>query len=277
MTSKPENLPSTIVGNVPESLRALVAQGVTGDSSLETMKHHRVLNRINLIQGMSSREMKTKFGEGSIVIPASEILLAKVGESFNFVPVMFFDEYISWNDRNDKSGPKIHERSLDRASALAVKASDANRRSEDYGEVQSNGKRYVRKHTHHLNFLVVIYSGPFKGTLCVLSFSRSEFRKGMAFISAIKMRKIQAGGYTSQAPLWATNWTLTPGPRKNEKGEWWGYDISPASEPFIEEADIPSFQKMHTELLAEYKAQAIVVGHEAADTGEDNPADSQEM
>lgn len=281
MATKNDNVPSTIVGNVPESLLSLVAQNPVGDSSLETMKHHRVLNRISLIQGMTAKEMKQKFGEGSIVIPASDVCLAKLGEKFDFVPVMFFDEFVTWNDRADKSQPsKIFERSYDRASLIAVKAGDPNRRAEQYGEEQTgpNGKFYFkRKHTHHLNFLIMIYSGQFKGTMCALSFSRSEFKKGLSFISAIKMRKITNGAHSVQAPLWATVWSITPGDRKNDKGEWYGYDISPAEKPFIDNADVMPFKTIHEELMKEYKDRAISVGHEAAEMGEDSAADETEM
>lgn len=269
MTSKSSDNVPTRVGNVPESLLALVGQQGFKDTSLETMKHHRVLNRISLIQGMSAKEMKQKFGEGSLVIPASDVLIAKKGESIDFVPLLFFDQFISWGDRRDKSGPKIKAKSFDRGSDIAIKAADPVKRREEYGPSQmgQDGKpyRFVMSHTHHLDFLVMIYSGAFKGTMCALSFSRSDWRNGMKFISQIKMRKI--GAY--QAPLWATVWSLSSGDRKNEKGEWHGLDVDSANEPWVAEADMAAFQKIHEELYKDYADRAIEVGHEAADTGSD--------
>jgi hypothetical protein len=247
------------VGDVPEALLNLALAG-GGDDSLETMRHHRVLNRLALVQGMSKREVKDQFGEGSFVIPAANIKVSGRNETFDIIPVMFFDEFITWSDRNDKSGPKIRERSLDRSSVLAAKCGDPMRRQEAYGDVAT---KFKMKHTHHLNFLVVLDSGELKGTLAVLSFSRSEFRTGMAFISAIKLRRLNG----SQAPLWATRWTVTTGNRKNEKGEWYGIDVSPASSPWIDGEMIAPMKAMHEELKREYKEQALVVGHEAADLG----------
>lgn len=264
MSNQSSNLPS-IVGNVPEALLNLVTRGDFKDTSLETMKHHRVLNRMAIVQGQSQREVKAKFGEGAVIIPVAELKLGDKDVEFDAVPVMFFDEFITWNDRNDKTSPKIRDKSLDRASVIAQKSADPNLRQEAYGEEAS---KFKMRHTHHLTFLVVIYSGPYKGTLCAMSFSRGEFRKGMAFINAIKMRRING----TQAPLWATNWRFSVGERKNEKGEWYGFDFENADSPWIAGEDMAQMQTLHSELLKDYKEQAIVVGHEAADLAGDEEA-----
>lgn len=273
-----ENLP-TRVGNIPASLIAMAESGAMGDS-LETMRHHRVLNRLNLVQPTSGRDFKTDFGEGSVIIPVSKTLVIKRGDSVDLTPVMFFDEYVTWRDRDDKTGgAKIIARSFDRAGEIARKAGDANLRKEPYGEPQGpKQERFQMSHTHHLNFPVVLMSGQFKGTLCVMSFSRSAFRTGMSFISAIKMRKIQVPGRPPiQAPLWSTKWTLKVGDRKNEKGEWYGWDLTAATEPYAADEELPPLRAMHEELLKEYREQALDVGHEAGETGHDDPAAETEM
>jgi len=266
------------VGDVPASLLAMIEQGKLPDT-METMRHHRILNRVAILQPMSGMEFKKKYGEGSAIIPAADQLLIKTDESFDMVPVMFFDEFVCWADRRDKSGPMIREKSLDRASILAAKCSDPNRRKEAYGEPLPDGTRLTMRNTHHLNFLCVVYSGPLKGTQCVVSLNRAEFKKGMSLISAIRMRKIQAGNYQVQAPMWSTVWKVTVGHRTNDKGQWYGFDFSPADQPWVDNDDAEPFKSMYDELLKDYKEQLIVVGHEAAEgkVEGDDPANETEM
>lgn len=263
-----EQLPVS-VGDVPQELIAMMEAGEIGDS-LETLRHHRILNRLKVVQGMSKREVKAKYGEGSIIIPVTESLIAKVDGKVDFVPVMFFDEFISWNDRDDTASPKIHDKSLDLAGKIAVLSASPTKRSEKYGD-NGKGGQFVRKHTHHLNFLVVLYSGDLKGTLCVLSFSRGEFSKGLGFVGMVKSQRVKTATFTASAPLWSQVWTMSVGPRKNDKGEWWGVDIAPADNPRIANDDVRPFKTMHEELLKDYREQLLVVGHEAAEDDEMGP------
>lgn len=264
------DLPIAKVGDVPAHLLALVSQDLP--DSLATMRHHRVLNRVGVIQPSTKSDKKQKYGpEGTVVIPASETVLAGYGEEFDVTPVMFFDEFIQWGDRKDTAGKMIREKSLDLASALAVKCQDGSKWTEKYGDKQ----QFIAKNTHHLNFLCVVMSGDLKGTLVVLSFIRTEFKKGNAWIGAIQQRKI--GG--RQAPLYTSVWTMKSASRTNDKGEWFGLDFRSAAEPWVSAEDLPQLKAMHEQLVTDYKAQALEVGHETAerDTGESNPADSTEM
>lgn len=264
-TKKTNDLPVTHVGDVPAHMLALVGQDQP--DSLETMRHHRILNRLAVIQSNSPREKKDKFSEASIAIPAVDLKVCGKDETVLVVPVMFFDEYIQWGDRKDKTGAMMRERSVSRTSKLAIACDDPQRWRVKYGEEQ----QYVARNCHHLNFLVVIYSGALKGTLAVASFSRSEYKKGTAWMANIQQRRING----RQAPLWSQVWEFKVSPRKNEHGEWYGIDFANPSEApgWILSEEIDAMRAMHEQLLADYKAQALEVGHEEAETasGGDEP------
>jgi hypothetical protein len=246
---------------------SFLKQFVEEDKSVEALKEHRVLNRISVIQSNSPREIKDKFGEGSLAVPASEALVALKDASVEFVPVFFFDEFVTWSDRDDTASMMILDRSVDPASEVACKAKDFDLMFESYGpKVKDSDKlQFTKRHSHHLNFVGMLYSGTFKGTPVVITFSRSDFKKGKAFISAILMRKVDG----EQAPLWSTRWKVFSEPRKNEKGEWYGLGFSNADDPWIEEGDAPYFKQMHEEMCAFHEASRLTVAHEAADVGDE--------
>jgi hypothetical protein len=245
---------------------------VEADTSVETLKEHRVLNRLAVIQSNSPREVKEKFGEGSLAIPASEAVVVKIDERVEFVPVFFFDEYVTWADRDDSAGPMILERSTDATSELAQKAGDFDRMREKYGEPDNDGELpFTMRHCHHLNFAGMLYSGDLSGTPIVVTFSRGDFKKGRSFISAILMRKVDG----KQAPLWATRWQLYSEPRKNDKGEWYGIGFSNAEDPWIKESDAESLKLLHEEMKEFYEAQRLSVAHEAAEIEEDEEGEKR--
>ncbi len=259
MTSRDKTDIEKIGADLPEYLQELAE----GDTSLDQLKEHRVLNRLAVIQDQSPREVKALYGAASIAIPASEITVCKGGEdeSVSFVPVFFFDEFCLWSDRDDKGSPMIQKRSLDKTSDIARKAQDFDRMREPYGEPDDDGKLpYVRRYVHHLNFCGMIYGdSPLRGTPIVLSYQKGEFKKGSAFISALQMRR---------APLWSTVWDLTVGERKNDKGEWYGIDFSNAESPWVDEEDAAAMKSRHEELKEFYKERRLGVGHEVAEAAE---------
>ena len=271
-TKKTNDLPVAHVGDVPDHKLALVGQDQP--DSLQTMRHHRVLNRLAVIQSNSPREKKEKFEEASIAIPAVDLKVCSKDESVLVVPVMFFDEFIQWGDRKDKTGPMIREKTVNLTSKLAAACDDPQRWRVKYGDNQ----QFEARNNHHLNFLVVIYSGPLKGTLAVASFARSEYKKGTAWMANIQQRRING----RQAPLWSQVWEFKVGPRKNEHGEWYGIDFANPStaSPWIEGQEIEAMRAMHEQLLVDYKAQILDVGHKEAEvasgSGEPTPAGETE-
>lgn len=260
------------VGDVPPQYLMHLAETDAGSESLETMRHHRVLNRVAVIQSNSPSEKKSKYGEAAAVIPATDTVFCRRDEQVEVVPVMFFDEFVQWGDRKDKEGRMIRETTLDRASVLAAKAQDRNRWYEPYGD---NGQ-FKARNCHHLNFVCAVVgpeTHPMRGQIVVLSFSRGEFRVGYGWIGKIQQRRIGA----RQAPIWTTRWKLSIGHRSNEDGEWFGVDVDqPDTTPWAAGEDLPVLENMHVTLKQEYKDKALSVGHEAAETVEGSPDASGE-
>lgn len=240
----------------------------------DAMREYRILPRLKLIQAMTKQELKTKFGEGSVILSPGEALVMKNGEKVLFVPVFFFAEFMAWSDRNDKGSQMITERSLDKTSEVALKARDRARRFEPYGEIDAKTKtpRFTRRYIEFLNFPGFIYTDPddvgegdpLKGQAVTLSFSKGEFRKGRAYINAVSLRRV--GSRT--APLWSQVWSLTPAFRDEGEKKWWGLDFENPEgvSPYIRQEEIEFFKGAHEELKKLYEQKAL--GVDASDAGE---------
>jgi hypothetical protein len=257
------------VGNVPEHLLALM-QTVDGSDSLQTMKHHRILNIIAVVKSNSPIEKKKEYGEGSMVIPSTKTVVAKLGESIEVIPVMFFDEFIKWGDRKDTAGPMIREKTLNRSSKLAQLCQNPQTWNEVYGSSQPP---YMARNTHHLNFMCLIASGPLTGQLVVVSFARGEFKQGIGWMGSIQQRRFNG----RLMPLYASVWELSVSHRANSKGEWYGIDVRPAAQPYASAEQVELARPIHEQLLQDYKSNSLEVDHEqavetegvgASDTGE---------
>lgn len=248
------------VGNIPEHLRALMTSGDNKYADVNAnLQKHRILSRLVLVESMS-KELKKQFKEGDIVIPNTMTCVIPKGESVNFVPVMFYDEYISWWDRKDVGQESaIKDRSFSDTSEIARKSMDHNLREEAYGD-----KDYKIKHSHHLNFLVKLTSGNHADTLCVLSFSRGRFKDGKQLIGAIQMRKVPTPEGPVGVPMFMTQWTLSAGDRTNKTNdEYFSYDIEPAAEPWVgDTALVDRFHELNAELTKEYRDNVLRVDHE---------------
>jgi hypothetical protein len=272
MTSLKKTTDSAVarVGDIPEHMLAMLAEQKEHDS-LANMRHHRTLARVAIIQGSTKGELKEKYGEGSLVIVSAEKVLCKVNEFVDLVPVLFFDEYIAWNDRKDKISPMIHEKSFEHGSIVASKAGVREKWSEKYGDKLEFERRYA----HHLNFVCAVYGNhELKGVPVTLSYSRGSFKKGRALIDAIKLRRING----MQVPLYGSVFRFMPARERNDKGEWWvaGFkNPDPPESPWIASADAPIAKTMHDELLKDYESRDLSVKHEEAEkaTGDDPGVD----
>lgn len=257
------------VGEVPSHLLQLMTANPQMSTGLETMKHIRILNRIAVIQSNSPKDKKDKFGESALCVPATDMLLAGKGQAFDFVPVMFFDEFIAWNDRKDVASPMIAESTTDRNSQLAQRCQDPKSWAQPYGP----DNKFTRKNNHHLNFLAVVYSGQFKGELVVLSLARSNWKTGEALIGKIRQRKING----TQVPMWATVWSARTVFTKKDDNEWYKVEINSAEVPWVAAEDLKQMQAIYEELLSSFKANDIAVGHEAAERTEEAVTMDDEM
>ena len=261
-----------IVGDVPAHLLQLVGE-VDGKETIETMQHHRVLNRLDIVQSMSPLARKEKHKEGSAIVSATDMKVAGFQEFIDVIPVMFFDEFIAWNDRNDKgASSKIHEQTLDMNSQLALKCQDKRTWKEAYGETDPNtGRpRFLRSNTHHLTFVCLCTSGVLQGQVVAFSLARGNWGAGTAWIGKIKSRQV-AG---KQAPLFATRWKARVIPKNGRGGEsYFGWEIEQADSPWATPEEIVVTRELHEQLKAEYKQKALRVDHSASDDEETVAAD----
>ena len=203
---------------------------------------------------MSDATVKEQCGEGAAVLQPGNVLLSKAKQGFNFVPLFFFPEFITWKDRRDQGGSPIHERSSDKAGHIAGMSRDHEQRFEPYpGGPKSDPYKY--RHVEHLNFAGVLYGGDMHMTPAAMSFSKGELNVGKNLCSAALLRK--AGQHP--APLWSQVWEFTPNQREAGGFAWWGLDFSNPSNPWIEEGEVGAFQALHEELKALHQTAKLSV------------------
>ena len=263
---------SSITKVTPTGVPAYLAQHMEADHSLDAMKEYRVVPRLKIVQSTTDQALKTSFGEGSVVLAPSNTpaIMMERGQTktpmVTLVPVFFFNEFCTWKDLKDKNNelPKIIARSYDKASEIAIRANDPNKRIWKYNHKKDGDKTiavpdpngsYKARDVNHLNFLCIVYeeSHPLKGQLVTLSFARGEFGQGRNFISAVSMRRI---------PLWSQVWAIGSAYRDRGDKKWFGWDYAVPGEgksPNIKEEEVQYFMAAHNELAQLHRGGNVVV------------------
>lgn len=221
------------------------------DFGVSELVKYIVPPRLKVVQPLSNTELKTVFNEGDAVIVPQMSLLAPIkltdnhkpsielgGEPFNFIPVFFFAEWLTWNPIEMKGAlPAIRDRSLDPKSPLAFKA----RSQATWFEPCPEKRDFNVRHVEHLNFLVMLVGEhELADTPFIISFSRSGHKDGSNLAQLIKMRK---------APIYGCQFEGRVTWRENSKGQWWGVACTNPS-------TVPSFvtdQALYNALKAKNK------------------------
>lgn len=174
---------------------------------------------VKIMQKQSDDALLGQFPKGSVILRPVDILVASVGQSFKFIPLMQFTEYVTWAPIEMKGQvPAILDRTFDQRTELARKATDANRWIEN--GYSFNGKKIDKvRHVEHIVFVIQLFDHPAGELTAALSFARAEHKTGRSFASLLKMRNADAFGCIFEAVVPAE-------PRKNEKGSWYGLNIS---------------------------------------------------
>jgi len=254
---------------------AWLATHAEEDTSIDSLAEHRVLPRLKIIQQMTDVTMREALGEGSVILQPGEVRVVTRDESFEFVPVFFFTEFLEMSDLKDTGSPMILERSFDASSELAKMARDPDQWERGYGTQNEKGNyQFTARRCETLNFVGFICGGDapaeLNGVPVTLIFSRGEFTKGRAFITAITMRRIGS----SVAPLWSQRWEFTPNMREKGGNAWYGLDFANAQQPYIDE-DLADFMRSaHEEFKGLHESKALVVDHE--EPGDAPPQDDGE-
>lgn len=245
------------------------------DTSLQTMSQYVNIPRIKIIQSQTDATLKETFGEGNAILRPGDILVAKKGVGFRFVPLFFFSEYCLWNDYKDKERPGIQERTFDENHEIAKRSKDKTLRSKIYPGHENKpdkDKRY-QSYVQHLCLPGILYGDhSLASTPCVISFERGEYFTGKSFLSAIQMRRENFPGNIRKCPpLWSQCWELFVDPKQHTspQGQWWGFGYRAAG--LADQNDFPSLKAQHLELATLHQAKLIRVDH-ADNLGDTAPA-----
>jgi hypothetical protein len=272
----------TMDAQLPDFMRAEKPDG------LEMLKQYIRPARMKILQKSSSSELLQVFDVGQPIVTPVNVALAGmimdkngkkstgVSEKFYIAPLFFFPEWLTINPIQMRGKlPFIRSRTTDPKSRIAAMSRNQDTRM----EICPEEPQYSIRHVEVLNFIVVPITSPdnpLGGTQMVMSFSKAEHKTGSLFASLIQMRKAHLYGCQFEV--------FTSGPdqgRKNDKGEWWGYNISNPSEgsgvaPFCQDkARYDALQNAYNDLKAAHAASRIIVDHD--DEVEDAPADSKEF
>lgn len=268
---------TTAVQKVQPDISALVAQ-FEGDDSLDSMAQHRIVPRLKIMQGLSEQGMKEAAGgEGAVVLAPGGMPLCPRNEIITVNPLFFFAEYVVWNDKDDTSLPRVHDRSFELATSpkgdIARRALDMKLREERYGGTDQ--KPLKRRWVEHLCFVCMLVSTPdgsATGEIVTLSFEKGENMQGRSFINSIRARRVDGPDGPIKVALWAQLWNLKTSLRTKGSNKWWGFDFTASDPSIINPEDAAARKALHENLKAEFAARTLVV--DRADEGGDDPSAS---
>ena len=243
---------------VPDYLK-----NVEGDKSLDSIKQYVRPPRVKVVQAMTDEKIKELFGVGDVVLLPDNIGILKaardergnvlVGQTipFVFTPLFFFTEFCLWNPLEMKGKlPAIRERTFDHNSKIAIRARDFHNRKMPCPEDPAHDCIFCE----HLNFIIKIQG---HDEPAILTFSRGEFKAGQNFAALIKMRGV---------PLYANIFAANLAHRKNDKGNWYGLDISNPNlddtSPYVGEELFKQYQQFFEKYMKDFEEKLIEVNYE---------------
>jgi len=263
--SRTETAINKVEGVDPNYLQKYIKE----DKSLDTLKEQRVVPRLKIIQATSETDLKTNFGEGTVIVRPGDAMICKFENdprSFDFVPLFFFIEWAKWADLRAGSGPMILERTHDPASELAIKSKNFDTRMEVYEghDKLPEPDRHCYRYVEHLRFIGLIHGDhPLVGTPVTLSFERGEWGQGKNFISAVTLRRQKVNDVSQPVPLWAQVWTLQPKHRAPDASrKWYGFGFEPANPSLIREDEAEAMSALHAEFKDLFAQQRLTVQDE---------------
>jgi len=232
---------------------------------VEDLSKHIVPARIKVVQKQSKQELLDLFMPGDVIaVPLMAVIAegerdakgrpVEGGEArFNIIPVFFYAEYCTWNDREKcPNDPAILYRTLDPKDPVAIKARNQRTRIENHPSV-ADAKV---EHAEHLNFVVVLDDHPLgMDQQFILSFMRGSHQQGTNFAARIKARK---------APIFGCRFEAKVMLKKNMKGEWFVLDCdNPSDErPWVDKDTYEALKMVHEQYQQYYNDNLIRVNYE---------------
>ena len=172
-------------------------------------------------------------------------------DSINVIPCHYKRQYIEWQDRGTSSGAPvaIHEADSDIVSQTT--------RGKDYKDRLPNGN-YLDNTASH--FVLVTGSNPQTALISMKSTQLKVSRKWNSMMMGIKMQG-KNGLFTP--PTYSHIYNLSTVQMSNDKGTWFGWDVSKVSP--VEDADLYNMAKQFATSVGKGETQAKY-GSEENDT-----------
>ena len=135
-------------------------------------------------------------------------------DQINVLPVFYKRKYIEWQDRGTSTGAPvaIHEADSDIISQTT--------RGKDYKDRLPNGN-YLENTADH--FVILMGSSPQTALISMKATQLKVSRKWNSMMMGIKMQG-KSGLFTP--PTYSHIYTLKTVPMSNDKGSWFGWDVS---------------------------------------------------
>jgi len=238
---------------------------------IENLKEFVVPPFIKIVQRNASEELLKSFSGGDVILSPTNAIVAEMPRdnkgreiegsitSFQFVPILFYPEWISWNPIEMKGQESsIRYRTVDANDPIVGKARNPKLRAEPHPN-DSTGKLFIR-HVEHLNFIIQLRNHALSGEAAILSFARGEWKAGSKFAGLIKLRK---------APLYGCVFEATVKLRHGKFGDWYGFDVgNPAEKPWVEKDEYELFKSIHLEFDKLHKDARIQAQYDPAADGD---------
>jgi len=163
-------------------------------------------------------------------------------DTINVLPVFYKRQYVEWQDRGTSTGAPvaIHEADSDIISQTT--------RGKDYKDRLPNGN-YLENTANH--FVILMGSSPQTALISMKATQLKVSRKWNSMMMGIKMQG-KNGLFTP--PTYSHIYTLKTVPMSNDKGSWFGWDVSKVGP--IEDRAVYEIAKGFAERVGKGEVQA---------------------
>lgn len=256
---------------LPEHMRGDAQMGA------EHVSRYIIPPRLVLVQSTSKPPLN-KHDAGTVLLMPSERVICEFSKieqaskkPMMFVPIYYFSEYRVYNPEEiHLSHGKLRERTFDDNSETARRAiaRDPKLREVVCPEFPSRKCTFE----HRMNYLWWILTGSDEepvGAPCFVSFKRTELSSAFNLNTLIQARK---------APIFGCVFATSIGPRQNNKGVWYGYDMSNpplGASPWVTNTELyESLKKAHVDARTAHEAQTFELPEDddIIDAGQPEPA-----
>jgi hypothetical protein len=170
-------------------------------------------------------------------------------EGINVVPAMYQRQLIEWQLR-EAGGGLVATHAPDPSLLAACEKDDKGR------DILPNGNQLVDTRNHY----VILVKDNGELIPAIISFSSTQLKKSRQWMSMMQQKRVNIGGTSKPAPMYAYSYHITTVPESNDKGSWFGWrigDSSPITEPEVVEA-----ARAIREAVLAGQAQADIAGAE---------------